>query len=389
MKRIPFGSAPTGCLVGAVSVLLSLGCGTPDKLPGGGGGSGGVGGVTVNLTDIQAGAPGTGGEGGTTGSTGTSGNVEATCGDTTITPNQAPVDVLIVLDRSDSMGYSMGDDCYCASYPANLRQGSLCNPQPADCGDRWTVVSAAVDQTVAANPQLNWGLDLFSAPSSPACSVSLVPQVLIGTNNVLPIQSLLATMDLQLWTPTAAAVNAARMYLETVTDGNDKVILLATDGEPNCMNGKASSEDDMANTAAAVAAAAAEGYPVYVVGIGPAFAVANLDQLAQAGGTGHYYPAESAESLAESLATISKIVSTTCEFQTPMSPPDDSKVWVYVDKTLINQVATSTEDGWRFGATSSNIVLTGSYCADLLAGAPSTVQIIFGCKDYIPPINIP
>jgi hypothetical protein len=219
--------------------------------------------------------------------------------------------------------------------------------------------------------------------------VSLVPQVLIGTNNVLPIQSLLATMDLQLWTPTAAAVNAARMYLETVTDGNDKVILLATDGEPNCMNGKASSEDDMANTAAAVAAAAAEGYPVYVVGIGPAFAVANLDQLAQVGGTGHYYPAESAESLAESLATISKIVSTTCEFQTPMSPPDDSKVWVYVDKTLINQVATSTEDGWRFGATSSNIVLTGSYCADLLAGAPSTVQIIFGCKDYIPPINIP
>ena len=197
MKRIPFGSAPTGCLVGAAGVLLYLGCGTPDKLPGGGG-SGGVGGVTVNLTDIQAGAPGTGGEGGTTGSTGTSGNVEATCGDTTITPNQAPVDVLIVLDRSDSMGYSMGDDCYCASYPANLRQGSLCNPQPADCGDRWTVVSAAVDQTVAANPQVNWGLDLFSAPSSPACSVSLVPQVLIGTNNVLPIQSLLATMDLQL-----------------------------------------------------------------------------------------------------------------------------------------------------------------------------------------------
>jgi hypothetical protein len=389
MKRIPFGRGFAGFLVGSLGVLLCVGCGTPDKLPGGGGGNGGVGGVTFNPTDMQGGAPGTGGVAGTSGTTGSSGNVEGTCGDTTITPNRAPVDVLIVLDRSDSMGYSMGDDCYCTSYPANLRQGSLCNPQPDNCGDRWTVVSAAVDQTVAANPQLNWGLDLFSAPSSPSCSVSLVPQVEVGANNVQQIQSLLASMDLQLWTPTAAAVNAARMYLETVQDGNDKVILLATDGEPNCKNGKASSDDDMPATAAAVAAAAAKGFPVYVVGIGPGFAVANLDQLAQLGGTGHYYPADSAQSLADSLATISKIVSTTCEFQTPMSPPDDSKVYVYVDKTLINQVAASTEDGWMFGATSSNIVLTGSYCTNLLAGAPSTVQIVFGCKDYIPPINIP
>jgi len=388
MKRIPFGSVFAGFLVASLGVLLCLGCGSPDKLPStsGGGGNGGVGGVTITPTDFLGGAPGTGGNGGTSG---TSSNVEGTCGDTTITPNKAPVDVLVVLDRSDSMGYSMGDDCYCTSYPASLRQGSLCDPQPDNCGDRWTVVSAAVDQTVAANPQLNWGLDLFSAPNSPSCSVSLVPQVLVGANNVSQIQSLLAAIDLQLWTPTAAAVNAARMYLEALNDGNDKVILLATDGEPNCKNGKAASDDDMPATSAAVAAAAAEGFPVYVVGIGPSFAVANLDQLAQVGGTGHYYPADSAQSLADSLATISKIVSTTCEFQTPTSPPDDSKVYVYVDKTLINQVATSAEDGWMFGATSSDIVLTGSYCTSLLGGAPSTVQIIFGCKDYIPPINIP
>jgi hypothetical protein len=216
-----------------------------------------------------------------------------------------------------------------------------------------------------------------------------VPQVKIGGNTVTQIQSLLAAMDLQLWTPTAAAVNAARMYLEQVTDGNDKVILLATDGEPNCKNGKAASDDDMPATADAVAASAAEGFPVYVVGIGPTQALANLDQLAQVGGTGHFYPADSAQSLADSLATISKIVSTTCEFQTPMVPPDATRVYVYLDKTLINQVAASTDDGWMFGATSSDIVLTGNFCSNLLAGAASTVQIIFGCKDYIPPIDIP
>jgi hypothetical protein len=387
MKRIAPCKALVGMLVSAMVGLPCAGCGSPGKVGGGAGGSG-AGGVVISLAGT-GGPANAGGAGGAPGAPDDSGTAEGTCGDTTITPNKAPVDVLIVLDRSDSMGYSMTGDCYCNSYPVSLRQGSLCNPQPDNCGDRWTVVSTAVDQTVAANPNLNWGLDLFSAPSSPSCSVSLVPQVLVGPANVAQIQSLLAAMDLQLWTPTAAAVNAARMYFESLKDGNDKVILLATDGEPNCKNGKASSDDDMPATIDAVAAAAAEGFPVFVVGIGPTQALANLDALAQVGGTGHFYPADSAQSLAESLATISKIVSTTCEFQTPMAPPDDSKVYVYVDKTLIKQATASTDDGWLFGATSSTIVLTGSYCESLLAGAPSTVQIIFGCKDYIPLPSIP
>jgi hypothetical protein len=392
MKRSAFGKVFAGFLVGSFGVILYLGCGSPDKVGttgGDGGNGGGSGGVTVNLTDLLGGTTGTGGDGGTLGASSTSGSAEGTCGDTTITPNRAPVDVLIVLDRSDSMGYSMTGDCYCSSYPASLRQGSVCNPEPANCGDRWTVVSAAVDQTISANPSLNWGLELFSAPSSPSCSVSLVPQVAVAATSGPQIQSLLATMTLQLWTPTALGVNAANLYLQGVKDGNDKVILLATDGEPNCKDGKAASDDDMPATSAAVAAAAAAGFPVYVVGIGPPQGVANLDQLAQVGGTGHYYPADSAQALADSLATISKIVSTTCEFQTPMSPPDATRVYVYLDKTLINHVAASTDDGWMFGATSSDIVLTGTFCSNLLDGAAATVQIIFGCKDYNPPINIP
>jgi hypothetical protein len=389
MRRIANGEVLVGVIA---STMMILACRSPGQLDGTGGvkgcGGRGAGGLTVNLTD-QGGAMGSGDGGGAPGAGGTTALAEGTCGETIITPNQAPVDVLIVLDRSDSMGYSMTGDCYCTLTPATAQLGALCDPVPPNCVDRWTVVSAAVAQTITAHPQSNWGLNLFSAPSSPACSVSLVPQVAVGAGSGPEIQSLLASMDLQLWTPTALAVNAGRMYLETVDDGNDKAILLATDGEPNCKNGRAAVDDDMPNTVAAVQATAAVGFPVYVVGIGPTQAVANLDQLAQVGGTGHYYPADSAPALADSLATISKIVSTTCAFQTPMLPPDDSRVYVYVDKTLITQVASSTENGWMFGATSADIVLTGSYCEALLAGAPSTVHIIFGCPDYIPPINIP
>jgi hypothetical protein len=158
---------------------------------------------------------------------------------------------------------------------------------------------------------------------------------------------------------------------------------------PNCVGGRVNSDDDMPATTAAVAGAYAASIPVYVVGMGPQQSITNLNDLAVAGGTTQYYPADSVQALSDALAAISKIVSTTCEFQTPTTPPDNSKVYVYVDKALINQVASSTEDGWMFGASSSDIVLTGSFCSNLLGGSGSTVQIIFGCADYIPPQSIP
>jgi len=388
MKRISTSAAFAGVLVGSCAVMLHLGCSSPGKIGdsnGAGGSTVGAGGVMINTSAVaQGGAAGAGGVGG---SAGTTGLVEGSCGDTTITPNRAPVDVLLVLDRSSSMEYSITGDCYCAL--TGTSQGSLCRPVPDNCSTRWSVVVPAVDQTIAANPTLNWGLELFSAPDAPSCSVSLNPQVPLAVDGGAKIQALLPTLKLALYTPTALAINAANLYLQSLKDGNDKVILLATDGEPNCKNGQANADDDTPAAVAAAAAAASNGFPVYVIGIGPSQALANLQQIAVAGGTKDFYRADSAQALSASLSTISKIVASTCEFQTPQVPPDATLVYVYVDKQLINQDVNPTDDGWMFGATTSNIVLTGSYCTNLLAGAPSTVQIIFGCPGYIPPFVIP
>jgi hypothetical protein len=386
MKRISFRHAFTGALVGSFAALAYLGCGSPGSLPGSGSagnGGGGAAGITIDPGAIQAGA-GAGGAGG--GTSGTSGNAEGTCGDTTITPNRAPVDIFIVLDRSGSMAYSISEDCYCTGGGGS---GAARCTNTSSCTDRLTAVKNAVEQTISANPTINWGLELYSSPDGTQCSVSLAPQVPISTTAGPTIISTLGSVTSANYTPTAAAINAASMYVPTVHDGNSKAILLATDGMPNCPNGRASSDDDMPATTAAVAGALAAGIPVYVVGMGPQQSITNLNNLAVAGGTGQYYPADSTQALSDALAAISKIVSSTCEFQTPMSPPDDSKVYVYVDKARISQVATSTEDGWMFGGSSSDIVLTGAYCANLLGGAPTTVQIIFGCADYIPPQIIP
>ena len=388
MKRISFGKVFAGALVGSFAALLYLGCSSPGSLPTGGatGSTGGIGGVTIDPSAIQGGSSGGGAAGGDTGTAGTTGNPEGTCGDTTITPNRAPTDIFIVLDRSGSMAYSISEDCYCTSGGGG--GGQRCS-NTSNCTDRLTAVKSAVEQTINANPTINWGLEFYSSPDGADCSVSLTPQVPISSSSGTTILSQLGSATAGNHTPTAAAVNAASMYVQTVHDGNSKAMLLATDGMPNCVGGKPNNDDDMPATTAAVAGALAAGIPVYVVGMGPQQSITNLNQLAVAGGTSQYYPADSVQSLSDALAAISKIVSTTCDFQTPTSPPDNSKVYVYVDKTLISQAASNTDDGWMFGATNSDIVLTGSYCTNLLAGAASTVQIIFGCADYIPPQNIP
>jgi hypothetical protein len=379
MNRTWFARSRAVLLVGLFGTTTILACNGSNGVLGGPGGFGGsdIGGQGGFIIILTGGASGAGGDGGTSGTTG---STPGTCGTTTITPNRAPVDILIVLDRSDSMGYSITSDCYCQ---ASSNPGQICVPVPANCTDRWSAVKAAVSQTVAANPSVDWGIQLFSSPTGPSCSVSFNPQVAITAGSGAQIQSLLDSTTLALYTPTAAAVNAALIYLQSVKDANSRYILLATDGEPNCSGGL-NFNDDMPATSAAVASAAASGFPVYVVGIGPA--PSNLDQLAKVGGTDHYYPADSAQALTTALGAITKKVSTTCEFLTPTTPPDDSKVYVYVDKTLVTQ---DDANGWKFGTSNSDIILTGSHCTDMLTGVTSLVEIIFGCKDYLPPGVIP
>lgn len=345
------------------------------------GGTSAMGGVFINPQLGQGGQSGTGagGGGGLTLSTSPiSTSPEGLCGTTTISTNRAPTDVLVVLDRSGSMAESIGGDCYC-----NGAQGgvSAC-PTKANCTDRWSAVKTAVGNTVAANPNINWGLSFFSASGN--CGVSLRPQVLIGPDSGAAIQSLIGSTIPNSYTPTAAAINAAAIYLSGVNDGNTQTILLATDGNPNCGVGQPNDADDMPATLQAIDAAYAKGFQVFVVGIGPS--ATNLGQMAVHGGTTDYYPATSPEQLYSALAQISKIVGATCTFESPQTPPDVAQVWVYVDKGF---VAQDPSNGWAFGATSSTVVLTGTYCDNMLAGLTSKVEILFGCAEAQPPAFIP
>ena len=312
-------------------------------------------------------------------------SLDSNCGQTSRETVRKPADILLLLDGSASMEYSIPEDCYCERSVGN----PVCT-DTTDCKSRLDAIKPAVTATLASSKYVNWGLKIFPTSSGGGvgigminCNVSRGMDVEVAADSATDIQEHVDTMSLTLGTPTAAAIEEATAYLKSLDDGNQKFILLATDGEPNCKNGNIQTVDvDGAETAAAAAKAA--GFPVYVVGIGPN--LENLSAIAAAGGTEDYYPVTSPEQLVEALSSISKFVGS-CTYTMEEAPPDAENVAVYVNKERINK---SDSEGWTYGDSTQEIVLTGSYCEAILAGEETAVQILFGCPGEPPfPLFVP
>jgi hypothetical protein len=291
------------------------------------------------------------------------------CGNTiTIDTSPTRPDILILLDRSQSMGGSLDSETECLSGSAN-------------CSTRLAAVNEALNAVVSDNPEINWGLALFPASSASTCTVSSTPQVPVSANSASAIRSQLASVTTASSTPTTAIIDAATAYLKKVNDSRAKSILLATDGTPTC-GGQDRSNEDLAAAVGAATAAKKAGFPVYVVGIGPN--VSNLNSLAQAGGTSSYYPATSTAALDTALKSIAKAASLTCTFKANVAPVDKDLATVYIDNNLVPK---DESDGWMYDPADpeySTVVLTGTYCQKMLAGGTSQVQIVFACPAVLP-----
>jgi hypothetical protein len=229
-------------------------------------------------------------------------------------------------------------------------------------------------------PNFYWGLKLFSTPGGDACGVSSGVEVPVGPGSAAAIPSVIESTTPANNTPTAQAINAATEYLKTLTDPYPKTILLITDGQPNCASGS-SSTPNVAGTVAAIRAAYAAGFRVYVVGIGPS--VGNLDDFAIAGGTEHYYSAASLAELDSAIASITSSVAS-CTLALPARPPDPNNVAVYFDNSL---VAKDDVDGWSYADDIQAIVLGGATCDRLKSSMDATITVLFGCPGMpLPPL---
>jgi hypothetical protein len=295
---------------------------------------------------MDASARGNGGAGGTQ-ATNPTPTADANCGAQTSNTKRVPVDVLLVFDCSLSM------------VPT------------------WNDFKTAVMKTLSSTQGINWGLKLYPTPGLLAlCNVNDGVEVAISADSTNAIETELTKTTPNGFTPTGRAIQTATTYLKTIVDQNNRAILLATDGEPNC-------DSDVPTTVKAIGAAKDAGFPVYVVGVGNS--VGNLDNFAQAGGTGKYYPAPSNQDLANALESISKAVAS-CTFALTSTPQDINNIAVYLDKNLVPEGAS---DGWNLDIGSLSVTLHGSYCEKISSGKATTVQILFGCPGYVPPSIIP
>lgn len=382
MKKLIVSTILAGSAIFSVVVLMSFGCGSNDKLGGGGNSGGGAGTPVIKL---DGGAGKGGGGGGGVGGSGTSVPTgDANCGSQKSSTTREPPDVLLLLDRSASMYYTISEDCFCSDADAaasGTTNYKLC-ADTSNCQTRWSAVQPAVSDTVTNATDVNWGLKFFPTPNAAQCSVSSAMEVPIGPNNAEAVKTQVESVSKALSTPTAAALAAATNYLKTVTDNRPKFILLATDGEPNCRGGQIMNTDvDGAANAAKTAYDA--GFPVYVVGIGPN--LGNLTRIASSGGTSDYYPVASPQQLVDAFAAISKLVAS-CTFTLTSTPPDPNNVAVYLDKQL---VAKDADNGWSFAGGNKTIVLNGSSCESVTSGKATLVELLFGCPGDIPPATIP
>jgi hypothetical protein len=276
-------------------------------------------------------------------------------------------DLLVVLDRSGSMNEAV----------AGNQQTS-----------KWQDMTAAINQVVSqTETAIHWGLKY--SPTDEFCTVSDGTAVPVAATNAALINtSILNTMPGGR-TPTRVAVQNGVTYLAALPDGNPKYILLATDGEPNCLDpGAGMSVPDDAGSIQAVAAAAAQGIPTFVIGIATSGDQSNvtLSQMAIAGlrpraADPRYFPVNNKDDLVTTLTAIGGEIAT-CSFALAARPPDPTNIAVIVDGARLMK-DPGHSDGWDFGGGDSSIQLFGGWCDKAKAGMIMDVRAIFGCPGVV------
>lgn len=355
----------------ALLCMLAVGaCAPSDDDGGGGGGSGSVdggGSPPDPFIDASRNPPGEFIDAGP----------DANCGvqeeDIEVVNNGEPPDLLIVLDRSGSMGS-----------PINIFD-------PFGPTMWQVMVDAIVQITSTHADNIRFGLAVF--PTDNLCGVDPGTEVAIGDGTAGAIATWLGGPGPDGNTPAHLALdNALDVYSGIPVNPNGRYVLYATDGAPNCGGADESSSSD-AEVITAIEALYAADVHTFVLGFGSPFGldVTNLNAAALAGGEPkpggppHYYQAESAADLEMALEAIAGgIIVPSCTYELSELPPDPDAVTVTVDGVPVPRSPSHT-DGWDYHPDASHITFFGSYCDMIQSGSSGSVRFSYGCPGPVVP----
>ncbi len=280
-----------------------------------------------------------------------------------------PPDLLVVLDRSGSM----------TSPPATF---------PPVFTSKWQTMRTSLTNVVTSKQQqIKFGLLEF--PSDDNCAATATPKVNIGLGAAPGFNSYFASRSPNGNTPAHVGLASALTYYNSITPVNPagRYVLFATDGLPNCSGGNPDTASD-AETVAAVTALFNAGIKTYVLGFGMFGGGGILNQAAVAGGVPKagatkYYEATSAAELDMALQAIAGgIIVPTCSFQLQSAPPDPNNVTVTINGVAVPR-SPSHGNGWDYHPNPMTITFFGTYCTQIMGGASSAVNFIYGCPGPI------
>ena len=285
-----------------------------------------------------------------------------TCADVTLMTNPTTPTVLLLIDQSGSM-----DD-------------------PFDTGTRWSVMRSVLTDPATGliytlESVVRFGLALYTGDVGMCPELIQVPPAL---NNAMAIDTVYQGENPLSETPTGESIDAVVPGLVAFAEPGPKIIILATDGEPDTC---AVPNPQMGQPEAVAAAmnAHAMGIDLYMIGVGlGSVSMAHMQDMANAGvglpvggavNAAYYEVGTQAALVAALSAIVGGVISCTLDLNGMIDPSMAGTGSVTIDGMTIQ---FGDPDGWDV-VDSDTIILQGAACTTLGDGSPHTVEATFPC----------
>ncbi|HYP77695.1 MAG TPA: vWA domain-containing protein [Polyangiaceae bacterium] len=332
-------------------------------------------GLPIDLSaDAQAGADASGAQAGAA--------ADVACNGVSVEAEAVPVDVFIIMDRSQSMSLAVKGSSktrWEALHDAVRSFTESAGAADIRAGIGFFSLSGSGDDARDCSPEA------YATPSVPIGLISAVGSELVAAMNDVAPGGL---------TPTVPALQGAISYARSWAQknpGRATMVVLVTDGFPTqCDN-----EPDQISQAAQSGYESLEHIRTFVIGVGDV-AKFNLDNFARSGGTKKAYLTDAGDVTTTFVDALNNITNRAlaCEYQLP-PPPDGMRL----DSTKVQVVyspssgepeevpsissfaacAKNSNGGWYYDDPDrpSKITVCPCTCARLQAGR---VDVRLGCK---------